>query len=430
MPATLAAQEKPFTQPPLIARPPVPPTQNVATNFTEAFSRGKFDLNALLRFEYADQRNLQESYLLSLRPRFGFTTATYLGFQGMIQAENVTALSHEDHYNAAGSNGQPGRTVIADPETTEINQAWISYNRFDTLLKGGRQRIVFDNSRWVGDVIWRQNQQTYDALLLENRSVKDLTLTYSYVSHANRIFGDVAGLALANQDYKSNSHLVHTEYAGFSWAKFVAYSYLLDFENEGNPTARNNSCATYGGFAQGSWTLDKSHNAKLNYRGEFAWQNDYGSSALNYSAPYYSIELTGDYDRFTLGGGYEVLGSNQDAGVRAPLSTLHAFNGWADVFLNTPANGLRDAYAVAAVKLPGDVPLRFLYHQFFSDQSSANYGQEFNVVASRKFGKYVTALVKYAHYQAGDSFQFAARPAAPTPSYDKDVFWGQIEFNY
>ncbi len=426
----VCAQEKPFTQPPIVARPPAAPTEAKAENFGEAFTKGKFNLNAMLRYEFADQSNLRQSQLLSIRPRFGFTTANYLGFQAMVEAENITAITPDDDYNAAGSNGQPTRTIIADPETTEINQAWLSYSNFDTTAKLGRQRIVFDNSRWVGDVIWRQNQQTYDAFRLDNKSLPGLNLSYSYLWHVNRVFGDVAGLPAGNQDFDSDSHLIHAEYTGIKGMSVVSYAYLLDFDNVGNAAIRNNSSATYGAFVQGAWVWDKERGGKLNYRGEFAWQTDYGSSALDYSAPYYSLEITGNLDRFTLGGGYEVLEFDNNAGVRAPLSTLHAFNGWADVFLATPSNGLRDAYAVAAVKLPGDVPLRFLYHKFYSAKGGDDYGDEINVVASRKFGKYFTALLKYAHYEGGGPVQFAAPPGAATAAVDKDVFWAQIEFNY
>lgn len=421
----ICAEDKPFGQ------PAASPAGGPATSFTEAFTQGKFSFNALLRYEYADQRNLQESHLLSVRPRFGFTTAAYHGLQGMIEAENITAITDDDLYNAAGSNGQPGRTVIADPATTELNQAWLSYRNFDSVLKAGRQRIVFDNSRWVGDVIWRQNQQTYDAVRLDNASIQDLSLSYSYVWHVNRIFGDVSGLPPGNQDYDSDTHLFHAEYAGLKGMKLVGYVYLMDFDHPA-VAIRNNSNATYGGYVQGAWTWDKERNGKLNYRGEFAWQTDYGNSALDYSAPFLAAELTADYDRFTLGAGYELQDSDNNSSLRMPFSTLHAFNGWSDVFLTSPApaNGLQDLYAVATVRLPSGIPLRLLFHRFYSAKDGADYGQELDVVVSRKFGKYVTALVKYAHYEGEDAVQFAAPPAAPTPAFDKDVFWAQVEFNF
>jgi len=52
--------------------------------------------------------------------------------------------------------------------------------------------------------------------------------------------------------------------------------------------------------------------------------------------------------------GYEVLEGNGAIGFATPLATLHAFNGWADMFLTTPANGLKDLYFRASYALPAD----------------------------------------------------------------------------
>ena len=43
-----------------------------------------------------------------------------------------------------------------------------------------------------------------------------------------------------------------------------------------------------------------------------------------------------------------------DGQLQTPLATLHAFNGWADMFLTTPANGLQDLYFRASYTLPMD----------------------------------------------------------------------------
>jgi hypothetical protein len=120
-----------------------------------------------------------------------------------------------------------------------------------------------------------------------------------------------------------------------------------------------------------------------------------------------------------------VLGSGDNKGAAGrtgfstPLATLHAFNGWADVFLNTPAAGLQDLYAFAQVTLPGAFPLRFVYHKFDADSGSGDFGQEFDVLLSRKLGKHWTALAKYAYYDAED-----------LPYTDVHKFWLQLEFNY
>ncbi|MBI4327787.1 MAG: alginate export family protein [Chloroflexi bacterium] len=462
---TVFAQEKPFTQPgtgqppapppPLKAAAPAaaPPASAAAQSapepgpvekffngkIPEAFSKGKFNLNARLRYEFVDQNGVpaitDPSHAPTIRTRFGFTTAPLYGFTGMIEGENVSSLGPERNYNAAGANGQPQKPVVADPVTTELNQAWVAYSRTNlAAAKVGRQRIALDNHRFVGDVGWRQNMQTFDAAGLEIKPVRDFNLSYSYLWDVHRVFGDVSGLPAAspNHDFESDSHLINASYSRWRYGRFVGYSYLLDLDlNNGTATRFDNSSASFGGYFAGSAPV--SDKASLGYRGEFAWQTDYGGSQLDYDAIYYNVELSANVKPFAFGAGYETLGSARNdsvpgarVGFKTPLATLHAFNGWADSFLATPNAGLRDLYGFAQVTLPAQVPLRFVYHKFDADNGGADFGQEFDVVASKKLGKYWTALLKYAFYDGQD----AAAPALALANVDIHKFWAQVEFNF
>lgn len=388
----------------------------------DAFAKGKFSLNARLRYESADQEGgTPQAHAETIRTRFGFTTAPVYGFQAMIEGENITAAQKKTY--AAGAGSPVLRDVIADPTGTEMNQAWLGYNysttNFSLGIKGGRQMIVLDNARFIGNVAWRQNMQTFDAVGLKLSPVKGLDLSYNYLWKVHRIFGDNSSLAAATSDFDSESHVFNAAYTIAPLAKVVGYAYLLDLENTRGGSAAN-SCATYGGYLTGTWTFDKEHKGTVTYRGEFAWQSDYADSLLNYDTEYYLGELKATYDRFNVGVGYEVLGSDKGVGFKTPLATLHAFNGWADVFLNTPAGGLKDFYASAGVNLPGQIPLNFVYHKFNAESGGADLGQEYDVVASRKFGKNWTALAKYAKYDG------VTAPAA----FNKQVLWAELEFNF
>ena len=55
----------------------VPPS-----SIADALTKGKFTVNARLRWEHADQANLRESDAFTLRTRFGFTSAPLAGLQG------------------------------------------------------------------------------------------------------------------------------------------------------------------------------------------------------------------------------------------------------------------------------------------------------------------------------------------------------------
>ena len=451
--SSVFAQEKPYTQPgtgqpPAPPPPPPPPKTEAASPATDArpvpppepnpveklfnvkipdaLAKGKFNLNARLRFEYVDQEGVaaitDPSYAPTVRTRFGFTSAPVYGFQGMLEGENITVLGPEDNFNAAGSNGVGYKPAVADPPTTELNQAWLSYSYTNWIsVKAGRQRIALDNHRFVGDVAWRQNMQTFDAVSAESKPIKDLSLWYSHLWDVRRVFGDAPGLAPPNRDFTSQSHLINASYSGWEYGRLVGYSYLLDLENAAGTA---NSCATYGGYFAGAASITE--RLSIGYRAEVAWQTDYADSPLEYEAEYYNVEIGATLKPFSLGGGYEVLGTDNNAGFRTPLSTLHAFNGWADVFLATPAKGLRDIYGFAQVVLPCQVPLRVVYHKFDADSGGGDYGQELDVMASKRFGKYWAALLKYSFYDGED----AAPPALAVAAVELHKFWAQVEFNF
>src|SRR5690606_25474218 len=108
-----------------------------------------------------------------------------------------------------------------------------------------------------------------------------------------------------------------------------------------------------------------------------ARQSDYGGNPVAYAAEYWHARLGLGIAGLTLTAGYEELGS--DGGVAAfqtPLATLHAFNGWADLFLTTPASGLRDYYAGIGKAFAPGIRAEVTYHEFASDFAGLDYGSE------------------------------------------------------
>ncbi len=380
----------------------------VAKTFAEALAQGKVSLNARLRYEAVEQTGLRDSTALTLRTRLGFTTAPLDGWQAMLEVENITA-ANPDGYNQAGLNpGGAGRTVIADPTGTEINQAFLSRTNGHTTATLGRQRFVLDNHRFIGDGGFRQNLQTFDALVVQDKSLDKTTLTYAYLWRINRTFGNRHPQGV----FESNSHVLHAAYAGLPAGTLTGYAYLLDFDN--SPA---NSCATYGASFVG--TAKISDTVKAAYRAEFATQSDYGSSTLNYTARYSSLEAGLAVAEGSLTLGQEILGSNGSVGFKTPLATLHPMNGWADLFLATPAAGLRDTYLKSTANLPEKISLTAYWHDFNTDRGNTNLGREFDASLSRKFGKFTTVLAKYARFD---------RDALTLPDVRK--VWVQIDFIY
>ena len=106
-------------------------------------------------------------------------------------------------------------------------------------------------------------------------------------------------------------------------------------------------------------------------------------------------------------------------GFKTPLATLHAFNGWADLFLATPAAGLRDTYLKATATLPQAVAFTAFHHWFEAHKGGADLGTETDLLCSRKFGRFVNLTVKLADFRA-DS------PTLP----DVRKFWLQVDYAY
>lgn len=375
-----------------------------AQAFTDALTGGKAKADVRLRYENVDQNNaLDNADGLTLRTRIGYNTGKFEGFDAFVEMENNSAL-REDFNSGPGGNGKGKYSVIADPDNTEVNQAYLGYAGLpDTYVKLGRQRIKLDNDRFIGNVGWRQLEQTYDAVRVTNKSLPDTTFNYAYIDNVKNIF---------SADVDMSDHLINIAYSGLDFAKIVGYAYLLEFNSSSG--ARAASSKTLGGYLDGSIDMD---GFKLIYRAEYAKQSDYEDGNGGIDADYNHFILGASVSGVTAKVGYELLGADDFSGFETPLATKHAYNGWADQFLGTPTNGLVDTYVLLTGKLKG-VKLLGVYHDFQADKGSADYGTEIDLLAAKKFGKHYSGGIKYASYDAKDF------------SVDTEKFWlwGQMKF--
>ncbi len=420
--STALAQSRPFgapglAQPVRAPRPssaPLPPPGG-----------GRLALTTRFRYEGVEQSTLPaDADAATLRTRVGYTTPRWRGLRAMAEGEHIAIVGPHGRFNAAGAGGPATRPVVADPETVELNQLWASYGEGSRLmLRGGRQRLTLENHRFIGDVGWRQNMQTFDAVVAEARPTRDVELVYGYLWGVRRVFGDVRTLPAAspNRDFDSRSHIVQATYVGLGAARIVGYGHLLDLRQD---AGNANSVATIGAMVAGSRSLDQ--RTTLGYRGEFAHQTDYAESPHRFAAQYAALETNATIARWSAGLGTERLGSGRDragtgrVGFRTPLSTAHAFNGWADVFLATPADGLDDRYGFVQVMLPRNVPVRVIHHRFRTAADGDVLGSETDVIATWQFGTHWAFLAKYAAYHG------VRAPGA----YDTRKAWLQFDFTF
>lgn len=374
----------------------------------DALAQGQASLNIRVRYEGAAQTGLRDAGALTVRSRLGFTTAPVRGWRAQLELENIVSPDG-DRYSQAGLNPRgTGRAVVADPTGSEVNRAWVAWSGERTTVTAGRQRLVLDQARFVGDVGWRQNMQTFDGITLVSQPGDHLAVNYGYLTRVNRVFGD----RHPQGNWASDSHVLHASYTGCKAGTLTGYAYRLDFDH-----AAAQSTATYGVSLAGEKPV--SADVRFTYRLEYATQSDHGRNPLRYTADYHALEFGLAGRPGLLAAGHEVLGCDGGGSFRTPLATLHAFNGWADVFLSTPSQGLRDTYVKVSASLPRGITLLAFYHRFGADRTRGDYGDELDLQLTRKFGKFLTGTCKYADFR---------RDSPAFPNVRK--LWAQIEFSY
>jgi hypothetical protein len=378
-----------------------------AQSFTEFVKEGDIIAELRVRYEGVQEDNLKDDAVaMTARTRLGYETANVNGFKVLAEYDHVTALQNE--YNSKTDFGSDDKTksVVADPATSDINRAQISYKSDEFGATLGRQRIIFDNARFVGNVGWRQNEQTYDAVRIDLTAIKDLNATYVYMNQVNDIFFN---------DKEADNHLLNLGY-NTPVGKVVTYAYLLKDKSTDNEQTHD----TFGLSFKGK---TNANNVGLLYAAEYATQtqNSGASGTKDNDAVYTFVEGGVKVSGISLLAGMEVLGGDGDYAFETPLATKHAFNGWADKFLSTNAstakNGLADTYAKIVTKVAG-IKLLAVYHDYSSDKDSVDLGSEINLLAAKKFDQNFSAGIKFAQYSAGDAGTDA----------DKLWVWGEVKF--
>ena len=136
----------------------------------------------------------------------------------------------QSDYNST-RNSKTGYSTISDPYVNELDQLWLSYAGItDTLIKGGRQRIKLDDDRFIGNVGWRQLEQTYDSALITNKSIHNLAINVGYI-------GNVKTFTSTNANI--NAPILNVNYKLGDYGNLIGYGYWLGYTQQANYTNSN-----------------------------------------------------------------------------------------------------------------------------------------------------------------------------------------------
>ncbi len=369
--------------------------------------------NARLRHEsVADDAFVRDAEATTLRLRLAMRARLGAGWTAFVEGEGIAAL---DNGYDSGANGRTGLPVIADPTGAELNQAWLGWRNAHGSATFGRQRVLLGNQRWVGNVGWRQNEQTFDAAALEWKPSTAITARYLWLDRVHRVNGDHARNVLA-RERNLDTHLLDVAFAPGK-QQWGAYAYA--HEDRDMPAA---STLTTGV----RWSGERLRDGRgWGLRLEAARQRGYGNNPLSFAHDYWVVEPSLAQPGVTWRAGWEHLGGDGSHALQTPLATLHAFNGWADKFLVTPAGGLEDRYLGAGGKFgsgrwAGKLSWAAAWHNYRADTPGATggrYGSEWDASLGFPVQGKLAGLVKLADYRS-DGF-----------GRDTTKLWLQLEWS-
>ena len=361
-----------------------------ADTFADALREGDAIIDVRARYESVDQGGFaEEAEALTNRLRAGFQTAPLKGTAFL--AEGVIVDDLVDDYNST-TNGNAQYPVVADPaDFAAINRLAIINKSLDrTTLTFGRQRIIHDDQRFVGNVGWRQNEQTFDALRAQWGSTKIKT-DLTYARQVNRVFGP---------DSPQGKWEGDVVLANFAYTLPIGTLSLFDYylDIDGVAAASTN---TTGLKLAGSKPLGK---LTSTYALAFAQQGETGLNPADVDADYGLIEGGLNFAKVGVGLGYELLGGNGTTAFQTPLATLHAFQGWADKFLTTPAAGIEDTYLRLSYPIGKkgkftSLAATAVFHDYNADAGSLHYGEELDLQFVARTER-MAFTAKYADYRA------------------------------
>ncbi len=374
------------------------------------------------RYEYVDVDGNLNDAGKSIEKADAYTNRLTLGIgadfmqiDGLsVYLEGTNVMGSGDFYSTGRDDNNKGLyEVVADPDQTRITQAYLDYKFSDTLIRVGRQGVNLDNQRFVGTVNWRQMPQTYDAAAIINNSIENLSLMAAYVWRVNTV---------KEADFDTNSVLLHAAYTFMPELTLTAYDYIIeDFAD------------TYGIAATGKIGMG---GANVTYRAEYAHEKDPSNGTGIADADYYNLQATANISGFLIGAQYEVLGAGDNNGHGAfytPLATLHAHNGWADIFLGgTPKDGLEDLNGMIGYKADWFGLAKVVYHDFSSDKGGIDYGTEWDVLYKNKIPgvKGLSGLIKASWYKT-DLDKVAHPGYAKKPlAFDTTKFWVMLDYKF
>ena len=327
-----------------------------------------------------------------------------------VELTNVSALT--DTYNDTNSaNGTEAYSIVKDPAQTRLTQAKFMHKTKDLDMTVGRDMYTLDGHRFVGHVAWRQMPQTFDVAALEYRGIDKLKVKAAYVfgRHGIGYYDNILASDTAGSE-KTNSVLLNANYKINKDFAVRVYDYMISSSHD-----------TVGAAVIGS-ASDLGYKVEVAQQSTASMETDGTAITTIDSTLYTNLELSYKLSGMKFIAGYESLGGDATTQFETPWATGHKFNGWADKFLGTPANGLVDTSVGVVYNGKENGKVVATYHMFAAATGGADYGSEMDLLYKKKLAsvKGMSYLVKYAQFTADTASSYT----------DATKVWASVAYKF
>lgn len=356
----------------------------------DAIAAGTANLELRYRFEnVVDDAKTRDANASTLRTRLRYVTGSWQDTTATVELDNVSSIGPDRYFDLR--NGRFSYPAVYDPDGSDLNQAFVRYSGVEkTQLTVGRQKVAFDNQRFVGVSPWRQNEQSFDAAALEYKGIERLTATWVYANRFNTTLGPEDVAFMPPSDYAMKSNLLNVKYAARPELNAVGYYYALDFVDVPANSTTTAGVRLTGEVPVGSLTAG--------YTAEYAMQQEYADNPASFSADFWEGELRLGTSQVVVALGRQDLGVDQGVAFDTPLAT-RKFHGYAERFFLTPGTGMKDTWVKLTAKKDA-WGLELSARDLRAGIGDNRYGSEVDVQLTRAFGKRYLVLLQYADYQA------------------------------
>ena len=295
-------------------------------------------------------------------------------------------------------------------------------------VKAGRQELVYDGHRLLGNVEWVQQARSHDALVFKFEK-NDLKLDFG--GAFNQSVENVFTTHYRPDNYKALAFLhVGKVSEKFSWNGMVI-SDAFEKNDTIHELAWRYTLGTLLGYKTGDLSLE----------GSIYWQGGKTKTDIDISAYLFNLKALYKFNKGAVAVGFDFVSGDDPTdkdfqAFNTLYATNHKFYGFMDYYLNVPADtdggGLQDYYLNVNFNTSNKSSFKLFYHQFFlandvpdltnpGEMLSNNLGGEADAVFEYKMASYATFNIGLSMY-----FPNATTAQIKGGSMDKINTWGWV----